>query len=328
MPDRDRSLVEHFHTITSRHMHRPRTAGMQRRGHRTTANSREPALANAHSLGAPRPAGARASRRAPAHRPRAERPWSERMAAAPGLPRAPGSRSGSHAATGGVTAALRQPRVDRSVAARRNSSVASIRRPCPSCTVLTPALRSAAGERSCVAAAWWLHASRREPLQMRRPPRCPPAAVRRGAHESTSTSRSPTRRRGVRVGHPVPEPGAVVDESALETGKGQARASFDRGSPSPPDSPACKAKPRCACLPPTCWTIRRSSPASTPARRDRPRRRSQVRMPVGTTGGSFTVLGGGTGIVPGTSRAVRNTHSVRPSGRAAERLTRAGHPLE
>jgi hypothetical protein len=64
------------------------------------------------------------------------------------------------------------------------------------------------------------------------------------------------------------------------------------------------------------------------ARRTRPAvELSQVRMPLGTTGGSFTVLGGGTGIVPGTSRAVRNTHSVRPSGRAAERLTRAGHPL-
>jgi Phage integrase family len=51
-----------------------------------------------------------------------------------------------------------------------------------------------------------------------------------------------------------------------------------------------------------------------------------VRMPAGHAGGSGTRVGGGSGETPAISRVERKTHRVRPSGRAADALTRAGQP--
>src|ERR1039458_4091901 len=52
----------------------------------------------------------------------------------------------------------------------------------------------------------------------------------------------------------------------------------------------------------------------------------QVRIPVGTTGACVTVVGGGSGWIPGTSLLGGNTHNVCPTGRAADALRSAGQP--
>ena len=54
---------------------------------------------------------------------------------------------------------------------------------------------------------------------------------------------------------------------------------------------------------------------------------SHVRIPVGTTGGSVTVVGGGSGLVPDTLRLLRKTQRTSPSGRAAEAARSAGVPF-